>query len=353
MGMSRREFGRSLAGVALVAPVSGLPVLAGQEGSLSYSSPINVMLPPHYTPPGDSASGRAYAQRLERATLEALRTHYAGQTVPIWNRPFESIDFEKRIRNIIYWLMRAVNEASAIYPVDPAWVMAQIMHESYFYEFAVSNSLAVGICQFVNRTANEYDMLCAGDSPAHAAAPFQRPELAMRQQDYEARRRDRRHFVAANQAISDISIDSIMAQLRAGELQALQERAGAYGRYQEQLRAIEEQIRQARNDYMLFLRTNLEGRDIFNDTDLQFILQFDERVTYKKPVLGMVKMLARSLRVRSGNIIAAASAYNAGLSRTIADGLYRPYGKIPSFEETVTYISRVLVLHHELVKRMV
>jgi len=64
-------------------------------------------------------------------------------------------------------------------------------------------------------------------------------------------------------------------------------------------------------------------------------------------------MIARALRARNGNIVTAAAGYNAGLSTTIAQGVFKPYGTLPNYNETATYISRVLVFYHELNRRMV
>ena len=66
----------------------------------------------------------------------------------------------------------------------------------------------------------------------------------------------------------------------------------------------------------------------------------------------MIKMLANALVSRNGNILAATIAYNAGLSSTRDGGMYARYGKIPSIRESTTYLSHVLINHHEMVSRL-
>ena len=129
--------------------------------------------------------------------------------------------------------------------------------------------------------------------------------------------------------------------------------AVAYASYQKEKDAFSEKMDAAKENYVNYLRENFAERDIFKKADLDFLLQFDERVTYKKPIHAMILMLARSLRARNGNIIAAAAGYNAGLSRTKAHGPYRPFGRIPNFDETATYISRVLINHYEISRRLI
>ena len=65
-------------------------------------------------------------------------------------------------------------------------------------------------------------------------------------------------------------------------------------------------------------------------------------------------MMAENLRSRSGNILAATAGYNAGLGNTdyAKAGIYEPYGRIPNFAETVDYVSKILVNHHEIARRM-
>ena len=65
------------------------------------------------------------------------------------------------------------------------------------------------------------------------------------------------------------------------------------------------------------------------------------------------KPLAENLRARGGNLLAATAAYNAGLSRTYTSRSgYEPYGQMPPFRETVAYLSRIVVNHHEIARRM-
>ena len=100
------------------------------------------------------------------------------------------------------------------------------------------------------------------------------------------------------------------------------------------------------------VRANLRGRDIFNDSDAIFLRGFDDRVLYRKTIPAMVKMMAGHLRSRNGNILAAAAGYNAGLSRTASWGLYKPFGRIPDISETAGYISKILVNHFAITKRL-
>ncbi|MFQ5630151.1 MAG: transglycosylase SLT domain-containing protein, partial [bacterium] len=350
--MKRREFGKGLLGVAAI---SAMPANTNHRQYTSEknsnSSPINVFLPLEYKPPeGTDASDFPF--RFIRATLEFLESGFLGQNIPIWFKKFEEVDFEKRVSNIASWIMQGVQKFKKIHPVDPVWVMAQIMHESYFYEFSVSTSLAVGICQFVSRTAHEFEMLCAGDRQEHAKAPNKLPEFALKENDYHQLRQQKRDFMRANRLREDLTYKMLMEWIAAGKADELKPDAEKYFQQQAKLKIFDEQIQKARDDYIAFVRANLEGRDIFNEDDLNFLLKFDERVTYKKPIFGMIQMLARALRARNGYIIAAAAGYNAGLSTTRAEGVFKPYGQIPNFEETVTYLSRVFILHHEISKRL-
>ena len=350
--MKRREFGKGLLGVAAFSalPVNHPSPFFSSERN-DHGSPINVVLSREYTPPvGADASDFPF--RLVRATLDFLESGFAGQNIPIWFRKFEEVDFEKRIENIVFWILQGVQKYQNIHPVDPVWIISQIMHESYFYEFSVSTSLAAGICQFVTRTAHEYEMLCAGDRAEHTNAPYKRPELALREKEYYQLVQERREFMRANQLPDDLAFDSLMKSLAAGRANDLRTEAEDYIRQQAVLKELDEKIARARDDFITYMKANLEGRDIFNEDDLGFLLAFDERVTYKKPIFGMIQMLARALRARKGYIIAAAAGYNAGLSATKAEGIFKPYGKIPNFEETVNYLSRVFVLHHEISKRL-
>jgi hypothetical protein len=350
--MKRREFGKGLAGAAAVSalPAKIFSSKNPTEKNKNYS-PINVVLPDEYNPPAGTED-TDFPYKFVRATLDFLESGFKGQNVPIWLRKFEEIDFEKRVSNIAYWILQGIQLHKNIHPVDPIWVMAQIMHESYFYEFSVSKSLAVGICQFVSKTAHEYEMLCAGDRPEHASKAFKLAEHARKENEYYALRQQKSSFMRANKLRDDLTFDALMALIAAGKADELKTDAEQYIKYQGELEGFDEQIAQARDDYVTYVQANLDGKDIFNESDLNFLLAFDERATYKKPIFGMIQMLARALRARNGYIIAAAAGYNAGLSTTIAEGVFKPYGKIPNFEETVTYLSRVFVLHHEICKRL-
>lgn len=313
-----------------------------------YRTPINVIVPLTYSSP---PLEEGYETALAAAVYDFIRAGYAGRNLPLWDRPLEEIDLYRRLEHIARLVIKACRDHAAIHPVDPAWIMAQIMAESFFYEFAVSSAFAVGICQFIPETARSFGMVTAGDRPEHAAPPFVYAHLVGRQADfYELRGRKKE---ASRAALGGKSRDDHLREA----LEAL----AAGGRKDDarvvldgltELDRLDEAMRVARNDFKTYLTANLQSRIIFNEADVAFLRGFDERATWTKPIGAMVQMMARALKARSGNIIAAAAGYNAGLGNTQATGVYEPYGCLPSFQETVGYVSRIFVNHYEIVRRL-
>ncbi|MDX1692975.1 MAG: hypothetical protein R3208_04375 [Ketobacteraceae bacterium] len=290
--------------------------------------------------------------RLTQAVLDTLETHYSNMTLQFWEQPFEKIDFEKRITNILYWVDLAIQEHRSLHSIDPVWVMSQIMAESLFCEFAMSASLAAGICQFMPGTATRgYDMVIAGSLPAHHKPPYRKPELADSLNRYHDLISERSRMRKATSDAVTFDLDTALEWLANGKNG--KKPAAAQIERNRQLEEINQKIRQARSDYLNYVEANiteLGERDIFRHTD--FFVQFDERLTYKKPIYAMVHMLANALRVRQGNILSAAAAYNAGLSRTWTDeALYTRYGTLPNFNETGTYLSRIVANYEEIASR--
>lgn len=314
-------------------------------------TPINIIIPKDYQPPRDDYSGR-YRAKLSRAALEYLEENYSERRLPVWEVTFDEVDLEKRVTNIVHWIMLAVQKYVDIYPLDPAWILAQIMKESYFYEFAISKALAVGICQFIQPTAKAHGILCAGDKPSHSRPPYKLPSYAGSLKKYYRFRRERRKYERSNEPrphLSEREAIKIIAEGKAGQYQKT---ARKYLKFWEKVAEYDRKVVQARDQYREYLEANVKGRDIFDDNDLRMILKFDERFTYKKPILAMVKMLSKGLRARNGNIVAATVGFNAGLSSTKGFGAYEPYGRIPASEQATTYISHVLINHYEIVRRM-
>ncbi|MFP4315084.1 MAG: transglycosylase SLT domain-containing protein [Desulfovibrionales bacterium] len=343
MTHSRRAFLTTALGAALLplcTPVSGNASIAG-------TTPLNAILPRDYVPPKPSSD---YEFKLIRATLDVVQEHYSGRNLPVWGKRLDEIDLEKRVSNIIYWLVRGVNEHKKVYPVDPAWLVAQIMAESFFYEFAVSPAFAVGVCQFVPTTALSYKMRLYNHEkgglkialPEEAASYVKYSKL---RQELWQLRNDNREY-RGNEAKQ---LKTLLQSIREGlEIPDVDKRL-RFLTIQEEL---EEKLKAAREGYIGFLKANFEGRSIFNKNDLAFLSAFDERVTYRKPVFAMAEMMAGALRARNGNILAAASGYNAGLSTTQDIGVYKPFGRIPNITETSTYVSRIFINHHQIVSRM-
>jgi hypothetical protein len=228
------------------------------------------------------------------------------------------------------------------------------MVESFFCEFAVSPALAVGICQFVNPTAHEYGLLCAGDNTAHHTAPFKNAEHAGQAEEYYRLRKVKQSIVRNRKPDKMLTLEEALEIIADGNCREYTDPVRRQLAFRDELEEMDKKITEAKNNYRFYLESNttVEGvrLDLFENTE--FLVQFDERFTYKKPIIAMVKMLTRHLRARNGNILAAAAGYNAGLSRTIDYGPYKPFGKIPTILETADYLSHILVVHHEINQRL-
>lgn len=272
--------------------------------------------------------------------------------MPVWDKRPDQVDLEKRVVNIVYWIMRAVKESSDIYPIEPAWILAQIMEESFFYEYSVSWAFAVGICQFMMTTAMHYGMICPSNSPIDPSKT-KLPEKSKELERYLALKRKRRKLIKKNRKLF-YQEDEVLRQCLSAHLkgESLPE-ASKWLQSLEEVKSLEESINQARRNYRQYLLANYTDKSIFNQEDLKFFLQFDHRVTYHKPIKAMVKMMAEHMRGRNGNLLAATAGYNAGLPNTSYPyGVYQAYGRIPPFRETVKYVSKIVVNHHEIVKRL-
>jgi hypothetical protein len=355
MNQDRRKMLKATVAAALLpaAGALGLLVPAEARAAVNCGSPVNVIVPPDFAPPLDGDAARDYQARLTRATLDFVRESYGSRNLPVWGKPLTQVDLEKRVNNIAYWILDGARRAREVYPVDPAWVMGQIMAESFFDEFAVSHAFAVGVCQFIAPTARDFGMLTAGDREAHGQAPHKLPELAgeikryyLAREKWKAALRARRELVGDEEAL-------LLAALKALASGGALPRAKEYIAAMDKEGALSRQVKEARKNFKAFLEANLAGRDIFDENDLNYLRGFDERVTYSKPIRAMALLLARNLKARSGNIVAAAAGYNAGLGATAdANPIYEPYGRIPGFEETVGYVSRLFINHHEILRRM-
>ncbi len=290
--------------------------------------------------------------KLERAVYDFMKTHYSGMSLQFWQQPFEQIDFENRLTNIIYWINKAVKHHESLYPVDPIWVLSQIKAESLFCEFALSRSLAAGLCQFMPYTARAgHQMIVAGDLPAHHNPPYKKPELAGSLQQYDALIKKRNNFIKNNRSTKFFNLEKALTFMAQG--QEAPEEAQNQLDYIAEISEINSSIAEAKKNYVDYLETNiteLGKRDLFGQTE--FFSRFDERLTYQKPIFAMVKMLANALRVRSGNILSASAAYNAGLSKTWTNQpIYTQYGLMPAYEETSLYVSKIVANYEEISQR--
>lgn len=350
MQTTRRSFIQQCGSGFLLSAVSSAAL--GQQGNCpGLSKPVNVILPKDYPFASMAAKDPSYEYRLKNAVLKVIADHYRGKMLPVWGKNYDEVELDKRIANITYWVLRSARDYESIYSLDPAWLLAQIMAESFFYEFAVSPALAVGICQITQPTAEDYSLLCAGSDDAHARPPYKLPELADKGRLYYELRRQRRQFYR-NKPAQLLSLEDALAELVTDKRSAHPAVVIEQLQYMRELKELDQQRYAARDAFRSYLKANAQDRDIFDDADVAFLLRFDQRFTYRAPIAVMTKIMVRALRARNGNILAATAGYNAGLGNTRASGLYAPYGRIPEFGETITYISKVLINYQEISRQL-
>lgn len=289
---------------------------------------------------------------LARAVLNFLFDTYPTAALPVWKLPLNQIDMHTRVTAISRHVVQSVVAHASIYPVDPCWIMGQIMAESFFHEFAVSSALAVGPCQFIAPTARGYGLLCADAHklpPGVARKPELEPEFEraarLRTQTRTLRRENSALFSSPSKTLR-----TILNTLAAGKPVT---NAQTYLNTLQNMEKLQSQYTTARNNARQYLQENFAGRSIFNPQDVVFLEQFDQRVLYHHSIEAMVRMMAENLRTRNGNILAATAGYNAGLGNTTyTSGVYASFGRVPNFSETVDYVSKILINHHEINRRL-
>ncbi|NJB68826.1 soluble lytic murein transglycosylase-like protein [Desulfobaculum xiamenense] len=355
MDPARRKAMKALIASALLPLAGALSARTAQASvPLRTEPPVNVIIPTEYAPPVQGESAALYARRLSRAMLDFADAHFRGRKLPIWKRPYAEVDLEKRVVNACHWIVQGVRENEHIYPVDPAWVVAQITAESFFCEFAVSRAFAVGPCQLMPETAHDYKMLCAGDLPEHRRAPYRRTEWAREIDSYRALREKWKSTRAEMRKVGGDRDTLLITALQAAKSGKRLPMAEKYLQLHARVQEFDAQVKDARQKFRAYIEENLAGRDIFDEKDAQFLMGFDQRVMYRTSIPAMVRMIAKNLKARNGNIMAATAGYNAGLGNTSTGELiYDRYGRVPTFGETITYVNRVFINHHEIVKRMV
>jgi len=297
-------------------------------------------------------ASKDFAPTLARAVHNFLVDNYASGNVPVWKKPLSQIDFTSRLTAISQQVVLGILRHSAIYPVDPFWIMSQMLTESFFYEFAVSSALAVGPCQFIAPTARTYKMVCA-DEHVLLDDAVKHPELKQSFTKANSVREQMRTIRQNNSNLFTNTQTLLRTVLNRNAQGVVVNEAGAYLKILNQVEALQAEYNQERNNARQYLEENFNGRSIFNPQDKMFFEQFEQRVLYEYSINAMVKMMAENLKARGGNILAAAAGYNAGLGNTKAPfGVFTTYGRIPNFAETVDYVGKIVVIHHEILQRM-
>ncbi|MBZ4685888.1 MAG: hypothetical protein JG774_1633 [Desulfomicrobiaceae bacterium] len=330
-----------------------LPEVPLTEATKTPPWAIRIMQSPNPEPLLAEIRTPGFARRLAQATYDFVATAYATGNLPLWKKPLAQVDLLARMRLAAETMLPAISANAEVYPVDPAWLMGQILAESFFDEFAISSSLAVGMCQFIRTTAKEYGMVCA-DAP-QITSGLREPQWqgealraeTLRAQARKIRRDNADLFVQPERALRQLA-DLVENDTRAAQGTVRQWRS-TWERYAETLT----DYQTARRNFRAYLEANFEGRSIFNAEDDAFLTAFDQRTLPRFAVPAMVRMMARHLRARGGNILAATAGYNAGLGTTAYEApFYATYGRVPSFEETVNYVSKIAIHYHGIRTRL-
>ena len=337
--------------VPLLLPLTGARAEAALPPA-SEVSEIQIILSKDPSRILERVSETGFATSLARSVLGFILDNHGGGNLPVWKLPATRVDLHARIPRIAEQVVHSVIRHAATYPVDPCWIMGQMMAESYFHEFAISSALAVGPCQFISATAKGYGLVCADARLADPALILRADLDADLERSTELRQRMR----SLRGKYSDLfnKPEKILRTLLAAQSGgAALPNVAEYAPALELMDLMQAQYSQARNNYRQFLAENFQNRSIFNPQDAAFFERFDQRVLYHHAVDAMVRMMAENLRSRSGNILAATAGYNAGLGNTDSpSGVYSAYGRIPGFSETVDYVSKILVNHYEISRRI-
>ena len=338
---------------AALAPLL-LPLLGrgAQAAPLSDISEIRIIQTKDPSRTMERVSAPGFAHAMAQSVLAFLIENYSTGNLPVWKRPLSEVDLHSRIPQICTHVVQGVLRHASIYPVDPCWIMGQMMAESFFYEFAVSSALAVGPCQFISPTAKGYGMVCAdghGQPPGFARRPDLEPDFKQATIYRDQMKALRGDYSDLFNNPSKLLRTLLNAQASGAPLTA----AGSYALALDRMDLLQAQYATARDNCRLYLIENFKDRSIFSPQDAAFFEKFDQRVLYPHAINAMVRMMAENLRSRSGNILAATAGYNAGLGNTDSkSGVYISFGRIPNFAETVEYVSKILVNHYEISRRM-
>lgn len=291
---------------------------------------------------------------VHSATLQLLADMFPKAPLPLWKKPLQEIEMGYKLQVTIEHVAKGIRQHETIFPLDPVWVVSQIMAESFFYDGAVSSAMAVGLCQIIPATARENGLLVALDKPEHRFAPYAKPERSGALHAYEQVVKERQRILRQERPKQELTQDEAVRAIAENKIEPVLKRAKDTLAWKNKLKELDETLKNLRAECREYLEANFSengGADPVRNS--AFFLEFDHRFVHERCIPVMVSILAKNLQKRNGNILSAAAGYNAGLSTTsFEEKFYAPYGRIPAFEETTRYISRIVGNYHEIYNRI-